>query len=287
MKCLACSSTDVLPPRAQELPPPRALDFGSRRTSVWRPSIAVCRSCGFGWQSPAPSAELLTRTYEELHDDLYVEETENRLRAFRRSERLIERYAGRPAGSLLDVGCSAGLFLEIARDAGWDVWGIEPSAWLSSLARQRIGDHVVTGTFEASPFESSRFAAITMWDVLEHVADPSVFLARARALLRANGLLAINVPCRDSIIARVLRSRWPLLLPEHLTYFTRPSLRALLAMNGFEILGFHLHPVFFSLGYVVHRLAQHGLTVPFVGKSIGELTVPLLMGELTVIARTK
>jgi SAM-dependent methyltransferase len=285
MNCPACGGTRIRLPRARSAD--GELDFGSRRTSVWHPSIAVCQTCGLGWQSPSPPPELLAKAYEDLRDDVYVDEADNRRRSFRRSTQLLERYTGRASGALLDVGCSAGLFLEVARDAGWDVWGVEPSAWLSGLARETLGDRVLTGTFEAAPFEASRFDVLTMWDVLEHVGDPAAFLRRAHTLLRPGGLVAINVPCRDSLIARILGSRWPLILPEHLTYFTRPALRAMLRASGFDVLGFHLHPVFFSLGYVLHRLGQHGLAAPLPVAALRGVNVPLLMGELTVVARAQ
>jgi SAM-dependent methyltransferase len=249
--------------------------------------LAICRSCGTAWQCPPPSAELVARAYEDLRDDVYVAEARSRRMAFRLAARLLRRYAGRPEGRLLDVGCSAGLFLDVARDAGWEVWGVEPSTWLSGIAAARFGDHIVNATLEASPFEPSHFSAITMWDVLEHVPAPRPFLERARGLLASGGILAINVPARDSLIARMFGQRWPLLLPEHLVYFTRRSLRTLLEATGFEVLGFHLHPVFFSLDYVLRRLAQHGVAANLAIASLGRLTVPLLMGEVTVFARAR
>jgi hypothetical protein len=91
-------------------------------------------------------------------------------------------------------------------------------------------------------------------------------------------------------LAVALLFRWPLLLSEHLHYFTRRSVECLFSSRGFEILGYMTHPVFFGIEYVSRRLAQHGLAPSAVSTVIrkaglSDVSVPLLMGEFTVVAR--
>ena len=97
------------------------------------------------------------------------------------------------------------------------------------------------------------------------------------------------MPDRSSLLARSFGDRWPLLLPEHLYYFTPRSLGTLLRSLGFEPLGTHLHPVFFRLHYVLHRLTQHLPDLAALGwlsrSALSEVPVPLLMGEVTMVAR--
>jgi SAM-dependent methyltransferase len=274
---------------------PRPLDaraIGSSRRAVERPSIVVCASCGLGWQATPPAAGELATAYEEMQDESYVAESDNRRRAFERSIRLVRRYARqRSGGALLDVGCSAGLFLEVARRDGWDAWGVEPSRWMSDLARRAAGaDRVFTTTLEDAPLGGRLFDVVTMWDVLEHVRDPAAMIRAARERLAPSGVLLLNVPARDTVVARALGPRWPLLLPEHLFYFSRPSLRRLLEGQGLQIVAFHPHVVFFSLGYVLRRLAQHEW--PLASRAVrvlggAPLSVPLLMGEVTAVATTR
>ena len=145
-------------------------------------------------------------------------------------------------------------------------------------------------TFEKAPLAANSFDAITLWDVLEHMADPIAVLKKAARLLRPGGILALNVPNIESLIAKLMGSRWPLLLTEHLYYFSPSSLRLLLERSGFSVAGFHLHPVYFSVGYLLHRLAQHPLPGAQLAANLAcrlalqNCTVPLLMGEVTVVA---
>jgi SAM-dependent methyltransferase len=292
--CPICGSAEVVRRFAGPAGAPAtasAEGFGSSRRAVQPIGVLACRACGAGWQDPPPTPQAVAAAYREMRDDLYLAEEPLRRRALGRNLALLDRRAGGRRGRLLDVGCSAGLFAELARAAGWEVAGIEPSRWLAGEARRRLGDVVLCARLEETDLPAASFDAVCLWDVLEHVADPAAFLARAAALLRPGGLLALNVPNLESWIARALGRRWPLLLPEHLFFFSPASLRLLLDRQGIAAPELHLHPVFFGAGFVARRLAQHGVPgARLVERALGRgplsrLPLPLLMGELTAIGR--
>jgi SAM-dependent methyltransferase len=270
-----------------------AASVGSSRAAVHSIGVRACSTCGAAWQDPPPAQDLLTAAYREMHDERYLEEEASRRRSLRRSLALVERRAGTRRGRLLDVGCSAGLFAELARASGWDVLGVEPSQWLAARARERLGDAVLCARFEEISLDPGSFDVVCLWDVLEHVPDPESFVARAAAVLRPGGLLALNVPNIRSWIARALGRRWPLLLPEHLFFFSPASLRLLLDRNAVAEIELHLHPVIFGAGYVAHRLAHHEIPgARPLARALGsgplrDLRVPLLMGELTAVGRKR
>ena len=114
-------------------------------------------------------------------------------------------------------------------------------------------------TLEEGDFAPGSFDVVTMWDVLEHVADPPAFLRRASALLREGGYLFVNVPDLESWAARLFGRRWPLLLPEHLNYFTRKSLTTCAEGAGLRVVASGRRPVSFSIAYILQRLGEHGV----------------------------
>jgi SAM-dependent methyltransferase len=268
-----------------------AESVGSARAAVQPIGVVACRACGAAWQDAPPAPEVVAAAYSAMRDELYLSEEEARRRTLRRGLALIERRVGSRRGRLLDIGCSAGLFAELARASGWDVLGIEPSRWLADRAGERLGGGVLCSLFEEVPLAPHCFDAVCLWDVLEHVPDPQTFLAKAAAALRPGGVLALNVPNIRSWIARGLGRRWPLLLPGHLFFFSPASLRLLFGRNGIAEPELHLHPVFFGAGYVADRLAHHSVPgARLLARALGSgsrrrLRVPLLMGELTAIGQ--
>ena len=264
--------------------------IGSSRRSIAPGRILRCRECGFGFRETRFAAQQLADLYRHMDAGVYQAEVENRRRTGARHLRIVERFA-RP-GRLLDVGCASGVFLSLAANAGWEATGVEPSEALSEQAAQALAGRgaVYRAILEETSLPHQHYDAITLWDVLEHVPDPLDMLRRCAALLRPGGLLFLNVPDLDSLQARLLGRRWPLLLAEHLNYFNRPSLRRCAAKAGLELMHCDRRRAFFSAGYVCYRLAQHAIPGASwlhrrLPERMGVWAIPVSLGETWAVCR--
>jgi 2-polyprenyl-3-methyl-5-hydroxy-6-metoxy-1,4-benzoquinol methylase len=215
--------------------------------------ILICDPCGLARSVPTIETEELAALYGAVEDPDYLVSEEERRASFRDALEEIERYLPERKGSLLEIGSAVGLFLEEARDQGWEVTGIEPSRWASERARSR-GLDVFTGTLESyQPNGNKTFDAVVLWDVLEHLPDPVAALRRIGRLVRPEGLVALTTVNIGGLGARLFRKRWPWLMRMHLHYFTPQSLRALVKREGFEPLHITTQPKVLKLGYVLER----------------------------------
>ena len=173
-----------------------------------------------------------------------------------RAERL-RSYAG--GGAVLDVGCGYGYFLNTLGPS-YERTGIELSEHAARVARQRFGLDVRTGLLEEAGFAPGRFALVTLWDVIEHVANPRATLETTRMVLADDGILALTTGNVDSIAAKVSGSRWHLFnVPEHLWFFSERTLRRLLAETGFEVLELRREWCRYSMDYLIERFLKTGL----------------------------
>jgi 2-polyprenyl-3-methyl-5-hydroxy-6-metoxy-1,4-benzoquinol methylase len=149
----------------------------------------------------------------------------------------------------LDVGCAAGFFLEVAQETGWNARGIELSPYMSRYAREQRGLEVLTGSLESLDLPKESFNLITMWDVIEHLADPAAALRRAYDLMTANGIIAIATGDISGATARIYRRRWDLLAPPgHLFYFSRKTLFEMLRRARFQPLAWQSDGAFLVNG---------------------------------------
>ncbi|MBI3920323.1 MAG: class I SAM-dependent methyltransferase [Armatimonadetes bacterium] len=208
-----------------------------------------CRRCGYVYCNPIPTDEELFSYYDESYVD--SEEWErtfrhDRQRVFRNGLRRIGRFAGSSSSSscdspkLLDIGCSLGIFLDMARERGFNCFGVEVSRPAAEFAARQPGLHVLTGTLHQAGFDSGFFDVVTLWDVLEHVSDPLSVLQEARRVLKSGGLLVVRVPnvgfhlVRSRIVAQFLPTHdVGLDTLNHLNHFSARSLSRLLSCNGF------------------------------------------------------
>jgi len=167
----------------------------------------------------------------------YIGSRDSRKRHFRSLIPTLKRHLNVGSPHVLDVGCAAGFFLEVAHEEGWEAQGIELSSFAAEYARSRLGLKVFTGTLAEAAFPPESFDLITLWDVIEHVPDPLAVLTEARRVLRRDGLVVLSTGDISGATASIYGRRWRLLAPPgHLFYFSRRTLFALLRQTGFEVL---------------------------------------------------
>jgi SAM-dependent methyltransferase len=262
---------------------------GSSRTLLSHGRIFSCASCGLAFRSFRPRSEQLGSLYRAADDSKYEAEMPNRWRTAKRHKRIIDTFVP-GLGSVLDVGCASGAFLRVMVDAGWEGEGIEPSEAQFLRARKLLGESAsIQQCMLQDALLSKDYDLVTLWDVLEHVTEPVDFLRLATKHLRKGGYLALNVPRVDSFIARRLGSRWPLLLAEHLNYFTIQSLRICGASAGLRLIHTGQRPSAFSLGYIFFRASQHKIPgSEFFIKMLNllrasERSIPVWLGEIYAV----
>lgn len=139
----------------------------------------------------------------------------------------------KPGARLLDVGFGSGEFMELARQVGWRVLGVD----LDQLAVANAlvaGLDVSQGDIKSFGDTSEQFDVITMSHVLEHVHNPSETVAQAYQLLKPGGLLYIDTPNIDAYGHQHFGAYWRgLEAPRHLVIFNWASLIGLLNSVGF------------------------------------------------------
>lgn len=154
---------------------------------------------------------------------------------------------------IFDVGAATGYFLDLAKSHGWQTSGTEISEYAAGVANGRGHKIFCLGLEQLELTE--KFDVITMWDVLEHVADPAAYLTKTSDLLNSDGLLAINTVDRGSVFARILGLHWHLIVPpEHLNFYSLKNLKILLDQAGFEIIKVSKVGKRFSLSYIFKTL---------------------------------
>lgn len=227
---------------------PTTTRFGAALSDIVR-----CRGCGHMQLQRMPAEAKLAEAYGEAEDLAYVEEAfgQRATAAWLLSE--IERWV--PRGSLLDIGCWAGFLLSEAQGRGWEATGVEPSEFAARHARDQLGLDVRTGDLYA--VGGGEFDAVVMGDVIEHLPDPGKALEHVANLLAPDGVLALALPDAGSRLARMLGRRWWSVIPTHVQYFTRASLRTLLEGRGFTVLRVRTAPKVFTVGYYLGRVGGY------------------------------
>ena len=218
--------------RVQPLFTPR----GKRKP--WSYHVVRCPACGFLYRNPGIRPERLGELYAGRYGRfLEGEYAQDRRRRYRlvldAFAPLFEDGAGR---RLLDYGCGAGLFLELAHERGFDGYGVDLSPDAVARARKRPGG---ANTHVGAPLEIPEIAAggfdvVTLWSVMAHLAEPLENLRELRGLLAPDGVLLILTVNADSLLLKAQGSGWGGFTPNHLKFFAPATLTRALRMAGFS-----------------------------------------------------
>ncbi len=205
-------------------------------------TLVRCRRCGLVYQNPRPTLAAMGEHYPDAYEpyaDHMAEAGDLEQRAIEYGIQKRTRFVTRQvdSGRILDVGCATGTFLVGMRTLGrWQVEGVEINPQVAEAARNRFGLQVHTGTLEEAALPPARFDAVTMWDVLEHVHDPTHTLQEIHRILKPGGIVVIRVPNLDSWDVKLFGTNWAGYdAPRHLYVFTRRTLTALLRKTGFRV----------------------------------------------------
>ncbi|HWU89348.1 MAG TPA: class I SAM-dependent methyltransferase [Kofleriaceae bacterium] len=261
-----------------------------------------CDDCGLERISPQPSDETLAAIYGAHYYEAWgLHGNEATVAALKKRtfKYVLDKLPGAPAGTkLLDCGAATGFLLEVARDLGYEPYGLELSEFgAKEIARKFGADRVFCGELPHAAFPSAKpgdFGVITMCDYIEHVRDPRQTLALARKLIAEGGTLAITTPDAGSPSRRVLGTGWTHYKIEHLFYFNQRNLERLLKEVGFGSVKFYPLWKSLTLDYISHQFEVYphpALTQ--VARGIRRLTparirsfpLPFTTGELLAVAR--
>ena len=233
--------------------------------SIWTQNphrqLLRCGSCGFAW---VPQGVARTAAGQSIYEgdepvfftdaqrDYYRDEVTTE--AARAKLAWVARFV--PAGrALLDVGANFGHFLREAQQQ-YDAVGIEPSAAVVAWGREHLGVHLETGSIgdEMLAYQG-RFAAVTLFDVIEHLEDPRDALQRCHRYLTPGGHLFITTPDTSAPVARLLGSHWYYIdLLEHVSLFSAANLTRLLTECGFRVVERRTIGRRYRVSYIERRL---------------------------------
>ena len=156
----------------------------------------------------------------------------------------------KPGMTALDIGAGLGKSMLSLNNAGFDSYGFEPSIpfYERALSKMKINpDRLKLGMIENVDYDEASFDFITFGAVFEHLYHPAASLEKALKWLKPNGIVQIEVPSSNHLIAKFINLYYrlrgtnyvtnlsPMHSPFHLYEFGLKSFEALADKLNFRI----------------------------------------------------
>lgn len=190
-------------------------------------SIA-CERCGFVCYSPRPTHADITSKYDYIarHERARTEFSMAKSTDLPRSRELyryLQRSINGQNARILDYGGGNGRLLAAFLEAGHDCEVID-------LVDETLPGITYAGSTTQAIGEQQAYDAVICSHVLEHLADPGEALASLLPLVKATGLVYIEVP------SEIWKRSPPAIDPvTHINFFTTDSLRTLMQRSGLQV----------------------------------------------------
>lgn len=195
---------------------------------------------------------------------------------------------------LLDIGCGLGEFLLWVREHGYDACvGLDQDERKVQKVRA-AGVKIYVDDWDnfCRSRDEGEFGIVTLFDVLEHMPQPTALLRGIKRLLRPGGALVITVPNADRPLP-FGREVWDF-PPLHFTRWSPKAMRTLLEREGFSIV--RQDASMLELRYFLDVMVMHCAIEPllalakkwmFRGETANGRTVTELMSDSNAAAESK
>lgn len=261
-----------------------------------------CQSCGLLSTYPLPESSTIEKHYFQGFDEgnyqLLQRYIKHYISVYEKFVRIIEgrlRLNNRNLEGLrvLDVGCFTGDLLELLKDKGADVYGLELQSRALEVANQKLPGRVFKADIYSNDLPQFKFDIITMLGLIEHVIDPIGLLKRSSQLLKRGGIMVIQTPNSACLLSKILGRYWPPYAPvEHIHLFSKKSLYQILCEHNFKNITFKQHWKKLPVAYVYAMSETFGpefykLFEPFYKILPGFIVnrdLPFYVGEIIALA---
>ncbi|MBI3332988.1 MAG: class I SAM-dependent methyltransferase [Candidatus Omnitrophica bacterium] len=195
-------------------------------------AVTACPQCGLVQLNTVVPAERMFRQYP------YVSSTSEAVRRYagELAAGLVKEHRWGAGDLIVEIGSNDGLVLKEFQGLGLRVLGVDPALNVAAIASSNgvptVAEFFSEATARKLLRESGEASAILGRHVFAHVDDLRDFLKGVSTLLKAEGVLLIEVPYLKNLIAEM---QFDTIYHEHLSYISLKPVRVLCEALGLRL----------------------------------------------------
>lgn len=235
-----------------------------------------CLDCTMVYLNPVFTDEAIKDYYETNHseqsevvesdtDSFYIDIYNNGLDSIKKVSSNFT--------NILDIGCSSGVFLDLAKKRKLNTFGIELNNSEYNLAKAK-GHEVYNDLLEHISL-SEKVDVVSLWDVFEHLIDGEFYLNEIKKILSDKGIIFLQIPSSDSLASKILREHCNMYDGlEHVNLYGVQTIKKLAEKCGYKVLS--LKTVISEIGVINNYLNYEN---PYLGNTTNKEFIPNLINE--------
>jgi len=142
-----------------------------------------------------------------------------------------------PQGArILDFGCGYGYFVKRMREEGYDAVGLDLGRERVERGRKEFNVPLIEGDIRDTTnkeFLDGSFDGVTLFHVLEHLAQPDEVLQAVHGKLKTEGIMIAELPSGNDYLLNFSPYARFVYQEAHCAYYVSSHIRSMLLRNGF------------------------------------------------------
>lgn len=217
-----------------------ASEYRAKNKPFLGKKLMRCATCDLLFVYPMPGQKELDDYYKNLWltDESIMSTSSESEKAFKiqaeyRVEHLLKYVDPEKQNKFLDIGSGFGYYFDalIRRSVGSEYYAQDPNL----QNQQRLKDKGIKVYSDINDLKEKDFDVVSAFCVLEHVPHPKMFIEIMKSTVKKNGIIFIDMPCRDDLFKRCLEP--------HLLFFSHKSLQYLIEKSGLKTIHLSEHGV--------------------------------------------
>jgi len=232
--------------------------------------VVLCSNCNHGQLEPLPLLDKVQEYYDRnmqaksIYTNIDIEHIRKKsIFDVTRRLKLMQKFIlNKERTKVLEIGTGYGFFVREAEKEGYQIEGIEISKsrreFANTICKNKIYSYNLLK--EVPQDMIGKYNIVVMFQVLEHILDPKLFLNNVKKLLNNEGILIIEVPNLDDHLLRISKEYLNFFYQvAHISYYSPKSLKLLLHKCNYKnisIFGIQRYSIENSMNWIINKKPQ-------------------------------
>ena len=216
-----------------------------------KPTLYKCKKCGLVFSEYANSS--FEEAYTNVEDKKYIQQIPFKKKYFDLFFSKIKSFLNEKH-KVLEIGSYYGVLGNIIKPHVKNYTGLELSKHAAEYSKKKFKLNITNESLDKFLKRNILFDAIIMSDVIEHLDNPFNTLNLIEKNLEPNGILIFTTFNMDSMVSKIMKSKYHWIMPMHKFYFSNSTLRHFLRANNMDIFKTKSDARLISIEYLLFKL---------------------------------
>jgi len=228
-----------------------------------KPTLYKCNSCNLIFSEHHNSE--FEKAYSEVEDGKYIEQIPFKKKYFELFFSKIKPFLNTNS-KVLEIGSYYGVLGNVIKPYIRNYTGLELSKHAANYSKNKFNLNIVNESLNIFLKKDVSYDVVIMSDVIEHLDDPFKTLDLIQKKLVNNGILIFSTFNMDSIVPRLMKSKYHWIMPMHKFYFSNSTLRYFLKVNSMNLFKIKTDTRLISVEYLLFKFCVLAPKLDFIFK---------------------